>query len=181
MKRLLGIIVAISASLVLASCSLGKKPDYLIMAARDNGFMPAYRAYFAVDGDSIRKISSFRYDDLILGKSDYKMFNETYYTFDVTAETGDPAEWEYVPNPYIEDHYDEDLLVEQLKEIGVSYTGDIYIVITEFDDYTVFQVTRLENRALGENTYAMFRDGRKLDLPKNIKLDSLDCFYRRVT
>ncbi len=183
MKKTTGIltaIAAISALLVLASCSSGKKPDYLIMAARDNGFVPAYRAYFAVEGDSIRKISSSRYDDLILGKSDYKMFNETYYTFDVTAETGDPAEWEYVPNPYIEEHYDEDLLIGQLKETGVSYTGDIYIVITEFDDYTVFQVTNLEDSTWKDTTYAWFRDGRLLDLPKNIELDSLDRFYRLV-
>ena len=50
---------------------------YYICARRDNGFIPAYRAYFFINGNKIKRVSVFRYEhSVIFGKraDEYKFF-----------------------------------------------------------------------------------------------------------
>ncbi len=50
---------------------------YYICARRDNGFIPAYRAYFFINGNKIKRVSVFRYEHcVIFGKraDEYKFF-----------------------------------------------------------------------------------------------------------
>ncbi len=43
--------------------------QYYICARSDNGFIAAYRAYFHIQGNKIKKISQFRYEHkVIFGK-----------------------------------------------------------------------------------------------------------------
>ena len=40
----------------------GNEPKYYICARRDNGFIPAYRAYFFIKGNKIKRVSCMRYE-----------------------------------------------------------------------------------------------------------------------
>ena len=182
MKKAVAILTLMTLLITgTTACSAGGgKPDYLIRASRDNGFVPAYRAYFAIKDDKLTKISSYRFEKLLYGNSDYSMIPEEYYSFDVYAETGEPSEWEYEQNKYNDVQYDEEILIGQLEEMGVSYTGNIYILVTEFDDYAVIEVTDLEDDSstIVSSSYGLFKDGRMLDLPDKIDLSSVNDFYR---
>ena len=77
------------------------EPDYLIKAKSDNGFITAYQAHFAIEGNSITEISAHQYEDLTLGAdSNYRMISPETYSFDINAAGSNPAEWKYVQNEY---------------------------------------------------------------------------------
>ena len=62
---------------------------YYICARRDNGFIPAYRAYFFINGNKIKRVSVFRYEhSVIFGKraDEYKFFSPAYYVFNIRAK-----------------------------------------------------------------------------------------------
>ena len=122
-KKLFFLVIPAAALLLLASCG-SKKPDYLIGAGRDNGFVPAYRAYFSIQGDKIKKISVLKYERLTLGKeSEYDFIREsTYHFYDINADTDDPAYWTYTQNEYEKELYDVDKLKADLKTIGQNIT-----------------------------------------------------------
>lgn len=174
------IIIFSVAGMLLSSCATGNsRPDYLLEVARDNGFVPAYRAYYAIEGDTIKKISKSRYEKYIYKDDHYKRFNESFSNYDVVASSEDPAGWEYELKYCSDDPYDTDVLIGHLQDMNVSYTGNVYILVLWFDDYVIVEVTNLDdtNTVLGE-TFGLFRDGRKLDLPSGTDLSSLRSYYR---
>ena len=64
---------------------------YYICARRDNGFIPAYRAYFFINGNKIKRVSVFRYEHcVIFGKraDEYKFFSPAYYVFNIKGQNG---------------------------------------------------------------------------------------------
>ena len=68
---------------------------YYICARRDNGFIPAYRAYFFINGNKIKRVSVFRYEhSVIFGKraDEYKFFSPAYYVFNIKAKSNDVAD-----------------------------------------------------------------------------------------
>ena len=88
-KTILCMSVLLIASLCLTSCGKDTtSPDYLLEGARDNGFVAAYRAYFAIDDNNITKISKKKYENFIYyDKIDnYDPVPKTYYRFE--AHTG---------------------------------------------------------------------------------------------
>ena len=174
------IIIISSASALLSSCMTGKsRPDYLLEGARDNGFVPAYRAYYAIEGDNIKKISKSKYENYIYKDDHYKSFNESFTNYDVVAGSEDPSEWEYEIKYYSDDPYEIDALIGLLQDMNVSYTGNVFILVLWFDEYVIVEVTSLDgtNTVLGE-TFGLFRDGRKLDLPEGTDLSSIRTYYR---
>jgi hypothetical protein len=151
----------------------------LIRARNDSGFVIAYQAHFAVDGDSIVEISSHRYEDLTLGgDSRYERINARTCAFDVDATGGDPAAWSYTQNVYDTDRYDLQLLIGDLKRMDLPYSGSLYVLVTVFDEYRIVDVAALDGNAVLDESYAMVHGGRQMDLPKGIRLDSLRNFYR---
>lgn len=159
----------------LASCgSSGPNPDYLIMAA-DDSTMPVYRAYYAVYGDSLQNITKGSYEDYIKKDDQYKTISTSTCDFNVTAGSSDPAEWEYKIKYFDEDPYDTDVLKTQLKEMNVHYVGEVYILVTTFDGYTIIEV---DNTTENQSTYGMFRDGKQMTLPAGTDLSSLETFYK---
>ena len=155
------------------------EPRYLIRARNDSGFVIAYQAHFAVDGDSIAEISSRRYEDLTLGEdSRYERIYARTYAVDVDATGSDPAAWKYTQNVYDTERYDLQLLIGDLKRMDLPYSGSLYVLVTAFDEYRVVGVAALDGNAVRGESYAMFRSGRQMDLPKGMRLDSLSSFYR---
>ena len=160
----------------LTSCGGAEtKPDYLIMAAEDNGLIPAYRAYYAVYGDSISNITKGAYENYIYKDDHYKTIDTSFCNFDVTAGSSDPAEWEYEVKYFDEEPYDTDILKTQLKEMNVHYVGEVFILVTQFDGYTIIEVDNMTDNL---STYGMYKDGKQLTLPAGTDLHELDKFYK---
>ncbi len=163
-KKITGLINLICiACLAFTSCvSAGKnfEPQYLIHAKNDNGFVSAYKAYFAIEGDSIRKISSRSFESLTLAEdSQYKVISPQVQSFD----KGNPA--------------DESVL-RDLEAMGIAYTDSLYVLVTTFDEYKIIQVTTLDGNVALDESYAMFRNGSPMQIPKDINLSCLFRFYR---
>ena len=80
-----GIITAIAVlCLYMTSCLTSKpKPDYLLMGARDNGFVAAYRGYYAITGNSVEKISKTTYENYIYRDDNFKMIGTDIISWDV--------------------------------------------------------------------------------------------------
>ena len=155
------------------------EPAYLIRAKSDNGFVAAYRAYFAVDGNSVSEISQRRYEDLTLGSgSAYQTITARSYAFDVTTRGSDPLEWQYKQNEYDDKKYDTQLLIWDLKQMKLPYTGTLYVLVKTFDDYRALLVAQMDGNSVLDESYAVFRDEDRLALPKGAKLYGLSDFYR---
>lgn len=158
----------------------GAEPAYLIKAQRDSGFVADYRAFFAIDGDSVTEISASKFDNWTLGDgSDYERINAVTCVFDAYAPVGDPMEWRFKQSEYDTRNYDVQLLVWDLKRMGLTYTGSVYILITLFDNYRVVQAVQMDGSSALAESYAAFRDDDMLALPKRADLSSLRSFYRR--
>ena len=154
-------------------------PEYLIKAKSDNGFVTAYQAYFAVDGDSVSEISAREYERLTLGDSSkYQIISEKTYSFDIIANGGALSEWQYEQNKYDSEIYSLPLLIKDLSQMNLPYTGKLYVLIKQFDDYRIISVANLDGCTLLDESYAVFRNNRQLPLPKNIRLDNLWRFYK---
>ncbi len=155
------------------------RPTYLIKAKRDNGFVSAYKAHFAVKGNSITKISEYRFDDLTLGSdSDYEVISATTCAFDVVAETKDPMEWKYKQNEYDEKRYAVQSLIWDLQQMKLSYTGSLYVLVTFFDDYKVLKVAMLDGMSVLDESYAMFIKDEPMKLSDDMQLSDLWRFYK---
>ncbi len=191
MRKLVSIFTLLcSLSVVFFSCAsvepahtsgAGRisEPAYVIRAKRDSGFVSAYKAHFAVDGNSITKISASRYEDLTLGsESNYKPISATTCAFDVVATTKDPTEWTYTQNEYDTKHYAVQSLIWDLKQMKVSYTGTLYVLVTFFDEYKVLKVANLDGMSVLDESYAMFRNDEPLSLSKDMQLGDLRDFYK---
>ena len=171
---------------MLTSCvSLGKTyeseylPEYLIRAKSDNGFVSAYQAYFAIDGNSVTEISKSKYEALALGEnSKYEAVSVKTYSFDIIAVDNAPSEWKYTQNEYETERYDVQTLVRDLEEMKVPYTGSLYVFITVFNGYRIVAVTNLDGNIVLDESYAVFRNGWQLHLPKDIRLSQLRDFMR---
>lgn len=171
---------------MLTSCvSLGKTyeseylPEYLIRAKSDNGFVSAYQAYFAIDGNSVTEISKSKYEALTLGEnSKYEAVSVKTYSFDIIAVDNAPSEWKYTQNEYETERYDVQTLVRDLEEMKVPYTGSLYVFITVFNGYRIVAVTNLDGNIVLDESYAVFRNGWQLHLPKDIRLSQLRDFMR---
>ena len=179
MLSLLGLLGLLS--LVLASCaSTSITPAYLVRAKRDEGLLIAYQAHFAIDEDSITKISSHQYESLTLGdNTQYDVIQPEVFSFDIESAGNDPAEWKYKQNEYDKKSYDINSLVSDLKQMNVSYTGQIYVLITIFDDYKIIEASNLSNNTVLDSRYAIFKSNQMMPTPKNIDLSSLSRFHRR--
>ncbi len=178
--------IASAVCLALLSCASvdtsfepAHSPQYLIRAKSDNGFVIAYQAHFSVDGDAVSEISAREYEKLTLGDgSEYKAINAKTYAFDINAAGNVPSAWQYVQNEYDDETYDVQLLAKELSQMNLNYSGSLYVLVTTFDEYKIIQVSNLDGRAVLDESYAMFRNGRQLQLPKGAKLCSLWRFYK---
>lgn len=169
-------------SVLLTSCGLNEShPEYLIESARDNGFVASYRAYFAIENNNIKKISKGKYEKYIYKDryDNYKIVPKDFYSFKVNAETKDPAEWEYESQYSVDKIYDTDVLIAQLKTMGISFEGRVDIEIIEFDDYYLIGVTSIdEDNTITDFRYAVFHNNKKLSMEQNLDLSDIRDIYK---
>lgn len=157
-------------------------PKYLLEGAEDGGIIPIYRAYFAID-DDVKEISEIRYKNLIYSKDIYyNVLRVKYYNFDVNAKSKDPSDWEYEISEFNKGFYDTDILTDQLKKMELSVDGNIDIKVTKFDDYCIVEVSCLEANGLNviDSHYAVFHNGERLAMKKNIDLSSIRYIYKHI-
>ena len=157
---------------------------YYICARRDNGFIPAYRAYFFINGNKIKRVSVFRYEHcVIFGKraDEYKFFSPAYHVFNIKAKSNDPSEWKIRQNEYDKEKYDINALIRLLKKTEITLKGYIELVLHEFDGYQLIHMTRTDQEGhgtiLGEQSL-FFRDGNPIKIGRRIKFDDVRDFYR---
>lgn len=180
-------IICIACISLLSCVSAGKnaEPEYLIKAKRDNGFVSAYKAHFALDGESLYKISERKYDDLTLDEdSKYKMIIPETISIDITVPGSDKLAWEVsFPSDYemqagsTTEPYTRETLIADLTKMEITYTGSLYVLVTRFDDYKIVQVTNLDGNSVIDESYALFKNGSKLPLSKNMDLSSIWQIY----
>ncbi len=171
------ISIVFAACVFMTSCGANESnPEYLLEGARDNGFIAAYRAYFAIENNRVSEISKTKYEDYIYkDKEDhYKIVPQLYYSFEVNAKTNDPSDWEYEQRKYNDEVYDIEILKKQLLDMGISYEGKIDIQIMEFDEYYLIEVTSMEDDStIIDSKYAIFNNGEKLPMADDIDLSSI--------
>lgn len=162
----------------------GNEPKYYICARRDNGFIPAYRAYFFIKGNKIKRVSCMRYEHSVtFGKraDDFTYFSPGYYVFNIKARNGNPSEWKIGQNEYEKVRYDINALITLLKKSEITLKGYIELVLHEFDGYQLIHMTRTDQEGhgtiLGEQSL-FFRDGDPIKIGRRIKFDDVRDFYR---
>lgn len=166
----------------LISCSLTESyPEYLIESASDNGFVPSYRAYFAIKDNSIAKTSKAKYEHYIYEDKDnvYKTVSQKFYSFEVNAETEDPAAWEYEPDYSGDGVYNTDILIQQLQTMKICFKGKVDIEITEFDDYDLISVANMDkDNTVIDSQYTAFHGDEKLSMKEDLDLNSVRNIYK---
>ena len=175
------ISVCILCGIFLTSCGNNEiKPDYLLEGAMDNGFVPAYRAYFAIKNNEVAEISKTKYENYIYRDNNhYEIVPESYYLFEVNAETKNPLDWEYEQNKYNDGMYDTEILKNQLLDMNVSFEGSVDIQITEFDEYILIEVANMNDaNTVMDSKYAIFHEGKMLAIADDINLSSIRKIYR---
>lgn len=174
------VLSALCASAV--SCMTHRQePDYLIKCGTDAGFMIASRDHFAVTGDTLQKISGSKFEKYIYGTEPvYKRVSEAVYSFELETDDPDCTAWD-LPQQVSgdEDAYDAEALSLQLKAMGVSFTGKVYIQVTRFDDCSIVQAVLLDGNTQLDAAYGLFRNGQPCTLPRGTVLSSVREVYQR--
>ena len=160
--------------------------QYYICARRDNGFIAAYRAYFYICGNVVKKIRKFRYEHRVIygKKADrFKIFSPDYYVFNIKAGNTDPADWKIEQSKYEKVRYDVNKLTEILKKTEITLKGYIQLVLNEFDGYQIIHMVRTSEEThglhMGEQSL-LFRNGKPIEIGKKINFGSVRDFYREV-
>lgn len=164
--------------LMVASCSTGNNPDYVLMCGEDNGLVAAYRAYFILDDKTVKEINEDRYNGLVSRSGSYKLINHDTYTFDAEAKSSNASKWVYTESQYDTEKYDTDKLIKYLKKMDVYYTGDIDIQIATFDSYTVIEVFDVDGESGSNITTAVFKGGSMVEMQNGASLESLWKVYK---
>ena len=158
-----------------------ENPQYRIYAKADNGFMLAYQAHFALDGETIEFQRGKTHTADVYIEQKYEHFFPDSYYFDVIAEGEDPANWEYRQRNS-ENPYDTARLVELMGKLDFESKGHLNFTVTEFDGYQITELLKLEHDTHGSvlwQNFALLKDGKRLTIPGNLNLGCLHDFYRR--
>ncbi|MCR5282506.1 MAG: hypothetical protein K6E18_03980 [Lachnospiraceae bacterium] len=65
--------------------------------------------------------------------------------------------------------------------MDISYEGKVYILITEFEDYEIFEVTSLDEiGTILDAKYAVFHGEEKLTMKNNLDLSSIRSVHKHI-
>ena len=163
-----------------SSCSAGNKSAYVLMCGEDNGLVAAYRAYFELDGTSVKEIKEDRFNNLVR-TNEYTVIGQTTYVFTADAKSSNASKWTFTESGYDKELYSVDKLIKYLKKMDVYYTGDIEIKIMEFDSYTLIEVRSMDGNTITDITTGLFKGSIKVNVPSGDKnLKSLRDVYKRT-
>ncbi len=157
-----------------------RNPKYLIYAGADNGFMAAYRGYFALDGNDFHVMRESVYYK-IKGRGNYESFKPAELSVDVTANGEDPKTWEFRPRLTDKENFDKDAIIDLARRMNVKPTKYFSFQVYEFDGYKSGHACNTDQDGYGtilDQKNALFREGNELKLPKKVKMISFREFYR---
>ena len=178
-KAFIAVLAVSFMCLMFVSCTEIKQPAYFLVASEEDDLVSVYKAYFELDGSSIRSVLENNYSARILNKkTKYRQIEQTTYVFDAHANSSNPTKWEYEESEEDKELFDQDKLIKYLSQMRTFYTGDIHIIITVFDDYTVIEAWRMEEDEIAEIQTGLFRYNSIIELPKDVNLRSLAYIYK---
>ena len=157
-----------------------KPPKYLIEAGADNGFVPVYRAYFALEGDAFHVMREGVYSKNKY-KNDYKYFDPSYYTVNVITENDDPATWSFAQNYDKDGPIDKKEIIDLFIRTKIKRTKYFFLNIHDFDGYRMVYACNTDQNGHGtvlEQKSALFKDGKEIKIPKKTRLTCIRGFYK---
>ncbi len=157
-----------------------KPPKYLIEAGADNGFIPVFRAYFALEGDAFHVMREGVYEKNKY-KNDYKYFDPSYYTVNVITENDDPATWSFAQSYDKDGPIDKKEIIDLFIRMKIKRTKYFFLNIRDFDSYRMVYACNTDQNGHGtvlEQKSALFKDGKEIKIPKKTRLTSIRGFYK---
>lgn len=157
-----------------------KPPKYLIESGADNGFIPVYRAYYALEGDAFHVMREGVYSKNKY-KNDYKYFNPTSFSINVTTDGDDPETWSFEQSYDKNGPFDKKEIIRLFNDMNVRRTKYFFFYINEFDGYRMVYVCNTDQNGHGtvlDEKNALYRNSRKMKIPKKTHLYSIRGFYK---
>ena len=157
-----------------------RNPKYLLYAGADNGFIAAYRGYFALDGNGfhvMRESVFYKTKD----RGNYESFKPSRLSVDVTTNGEDPKTWEFRPRSTDKENFDKEAIIDLARRMNVKCTKYFFFHIYEFDGYKIVYECNTDQDGHGlvlDQKSALFREGSELKLPKDVMMTSFREFYR---
>ena len=163
------------------SCSSSGIPAYVLTAGENNELVESYKAYFELDGKSVKEVREDRYNNLVL-RSDgaYNLIEQTTYSFTAEAGSTNADKWIITESSSDKETYDMKKLVKYLKKMQVYYTGDLSIQVSAFDSYTVIEVRKNDGNTVTDVKTALFKNSSLVKLPDGLTLKSLKKVYKKA-
>ena len=178
--RIISIITIVSiVCLLISSCDKRKQPAYFLEAREDTSIVQSYRAYFELDGNSLKEVKQIRYESLIERTNSYQQINYVTYNFNAVSTNGNPSDYVYTQSPTDLMAFDKPTLIKSLRKVGVFWTGDIQIRLTVFDGYMVLEASHTDGGTVTEYKTGLFRNGKYIEPPKDSSLKSLTNVYKK--
>lgn len=87
-RTVITVMVLLTTSMCLVSCTDNKTcPEYLIECGTDNGFVPAWRGYYAIENGNVIKLKQREYDQYVYNDElkHYKYIPCTTYSLHATV------------------------------------------------------------------------------------------------
>ncbi|MCR5149110.1 MAG: hypothetical protein K6C35_09125 [Eubacterium sp.] len=157
-----------------------KPPKYLIEAGADNGFVPVFRAYFAIEGDAFHVIR-----EGVFWKNkcnnEYKYFDPSYYSINVTADSDDPETWSFSQSYDKDGPFDKKEIIDLFRKMKIKRTKYFFLNIREFDGYRIVYACNTDQDGHGtvlDQKSAFYRNGKEVKIPKKTQFTSIRGFYR---
>ena len=178
--RTVSVVVMLSlACLMLASCGEKPRPDFVLEARVDEDLVASYRAYFELNSNSVREVKEIRYKVLILDdETEYSEIGYDTYSFKAKAITKDPTGWTITEDPANKETYGTDTLVKLLNKMRPPLIGDLDIRLYTFDNYTIFEVSKIEDSEVVDISTAVFYKTRLIKKPDSVSLKAFSKVYK---
>ena len=178
--RIISIITIVSiVCLLISSCDKRKQPAYFLEAREDTSIVQSYRAYFELDGNSLKEVKQIRYDTLIGRSNNYQEISYQTYNIKAVSTNGNPSDYVYTQSPTDKIAFDKPTLIKNLRKVGVFWTGDIQIRLTVFDGYMILEASHTDGNSVTEYKTGLFRNGKYIEPPKDSSLKSLTNVYKK--
>lgn len=179
--KIISVITILSVvCMLLASCGNKKMPAYVLEATEDSGIVQAYKAYFELDGNSLKEVRQIRYENLVERTSNYTLINFQTYSFKASSTNGNPSDYVYTQSNQDTMAFDKATLIKYLRKMGVFWTGEIQIQMTEFDGYIILEAWHTDGGTVKEIKTGLFRNSKYIELPKDSSLKSVNKVYKKV-
>ena len=178
--RIISVITILSVfCMLLTSCGKKKQPAYVLEAREESGIVQAYDAYFELDGNSLKEVKQVRYENLIQRSNSYAEITFQTYSFKADSANGNPSDFIFTQNATDTMSFDKPTLIKFLRKMGVFWTGEIQIRMSEFDGYIILEAWHTDTSAVTEVKTGLFRNGKYIELPKGSSLKSINKIYKK--